>query len=183
MTKNEDKNKNHSPLLYIDQPAFHCEKPSMQQVYQTSQTKEREKEAKKSAQKKKPKRNFSMTPLGYLEEEAKQMIIDKAAGKNSPPDEKREEVKESAESKVKLSPTERFKPVKAFKDMNVDERLEYLVPFIGNQAPFYSQFVFQDQTHVRGILKKVEDNELVISSTNGEIVERNKNELVNIFIS
>lgn len=172
--RNKDENKrSHNPLLYIDQPKFECGKPSMQQVYQTTRSKEPDLIAKN----KKPatKKKFSVEPLGHVDNEKSKHV-----SKNEETVEVKE-IEEFAPSFETKKP--RFQQLKPFKDMNVEERLDYLKPFIGKRAPFMCMFVFNDKTHVRGVLESCEEEELCISVKEGEIITRKKEDLLNIFIS
>ncbi|WP_165967151.1 CotO family spore coat protein [Jeotgalibacillus sp. S-D1] len=172
--KNKDENKrSHNPLLYINQPKFDCAKPSMQQVYQTTRSKEADSDAKikKPASKKK----FSVEPLGHVKKEKNH-----TAHKEEPEEEM--EIQEETAPKHDMKKP-RFQQLKPFKDMDVEERLDYLKPFIGKKAPFMCMFVFSDKTHVRGVLESCDEEELCITVKEGEIVTRKKEELLNIFIS
>ncbi|MEW9501578.1 CotO family spore coat protein [Jeotgalibacillus marinus] len=168
MTKKDREKTSHNPLLYIEQPNFKRAKPSMQQVYQTSRKKEQEKEEKKKARKR-DHINFEVEPLGYVEDEEKEM-----------------ERSSANQAKSESNPVQkggRFQEVKSFKEMDVNERLDYLIPFIGREAPFVCMFVFNDQSHVKGVLSHCEGDELTIQIKEGEPLLRKRGDLANIFIS
>jgi len=67
--------------------------------------------------------------------------------------------------------------------MDVNERIDYLKPFIGKEAPFICMFVFQDQTHVKGVLADCSDEEIRIKVQENEEIKRQRNDLINVFIS
>ena len=170
MTKKDRDKTSHTPLLYIDQPNFKCAKPSMQQVYQTSRKKEQEKvkEEKKKARKR-DLIKLEVEPLGYVEEEEKEM-------------ERPSDLQAKSESKP-VKKGGKFQEIRSFKEMDVNERLDYLIPFIGREAPFVCMFVFNDQSHVKGVLSHCEGDELTIQIKEGEPLHRKRDDLANIFIS
>ena len=185
MTKKDKDRTSHNPLLYIDQPDFECAKPSMQRVYQTSRSKEKNEKVivhgqsvnNEEKKKVKPKRRLNVQPLGYLEDEKKKEH-------KKPAEVAKEKSVEIPEITEQTEPRKaRFNQLKTFKQMDVDERLNYLKPFIGKSAPFICMFIFEDQSHLRGILTKYEGDELIIQIKGDESVKRKRRDLVNIFIS
>ncbi|MDG5473010.1 CotO family spore coat protein [Jeotgalibacillus sp. ET6] len=172
---NKEEKKAHNPLLYIDQPSFECSKPVMQQVYQTSRTKEKD-DKKALGQESTPKKKVKAKPLGYVYEDEKS---EKLSLKNQIEIEEEQE----KEAPARHSVIERFKPLKPFKEMDVSERLDYLKPFIGKRAPFICLFEFEDKTRVKGVLNECGEEEVTIAAKDGELVKRKKEELKNIYIN
>ncbi|KIL47430.1 CotO family spore coat protein [Jeotgalibacillus campisalis] len=170
---NKEERKAHNPLLYIDQPSFKSSKPVMQQVYQTTRT--RDKDDKKEDNKElTAKKKIKAKPLGYVYDDEKS---EKA------PVSKHTELEKADEVLSRPTVAERFKPLKPFKEMNVSERLDYLKPFIGKRAPFICLFEFEDKTRVKGVLNECAEEKVTIAAKDGELITRKKDELKNIYIN
>ncbi|KIL45712.1 hypothetical protein KP78_20610 [Jeotgalibacillus soli] len=148
----------------------------MQQVYQSSRAPEKEKTEEKKLKK---KRHPSQPSFDYVEESPIDVKSSDAEVLGDEVKAEHDEVK----PKRNLSPRQRFKSVKSFKDMDVDERLNYLIPFIGKQAPFVCTFSLKEGRSFKGIVTKNEDPSFIVLTTTGTEEKINRNDLLSIHIN
>jgi hypothetical protein len=177
MSKNP-KSSRKTPLLYIQQPAMKETSANMQKSYSSRNAKPKpvEKPAAESAALKKPKRrkrSYFEEELGTLngEEHVKEKISEEPESEHKEEAEKLEE-REPENTKRSFS----FKPLKPFREMDLDEKINYLSRYINGKAPFPCEFVTEEDRY-KGILLKKEENILVIKTFQGDEIDINRNSL------
>ncbi|WP_335869934.1 CotO family spore coat protein [Bacillus sp. 2205SS5-2] len=140
------------PLLYLHQPNFQESEVNMQSVYSSknSNTLPIHKKSK-SGKKEKETEHFALTEV--MNEKIDTEMADSTTEKISP-----------------------FQPVKPFKDMTVEEKLQHLNRFKNGRAPFPCEFVTLDQSH-RGVLVKYEGNTIEIKPFQGENIVCKRSDL------
>jgi hypothetical protein len=176
----EQKTSGKTPLLYIQQPSMKETKANMQQSYSSKNAKPKQEvkkpEAAPEQKQKRRKRSYFEDELGslYGEEPVKDQV-------------KREEFEETNTKKTHETETESvseenktrtysFKPLKPFRDMELDEKINYLSRYINGKAPFPCEFV-TGEDHYKGILLQDGDDILVIKSFQGDEVEIKRSSL------
>ncbi|MGM7636167.1 CotO family spore coat protein [Bacillus sp. Hm123] len=158
------KQKKREPLMYIEQPSLHYPEVSMQQSFHTKNVEMKESERKKKKEKERPLVE-KWDVEGEVSERAKEEI------KQTQP------VEEPVEEQKKPSWLG-IKPVKPFRNMTLDEKLEHLSrQFI----PFPCEFICENQSY-KGTLKDWADQKIEVKSFKEEIVIIDREELKHIKI-
>lgn len=177
MSKNS-KTSPKTPLLYIQQPALKETKANMQQSYSSrkAQPKPAEKQISEPAAETKPKRrkrSYFEGELGslYGEEPVKEIKHQETEAEDKMVAEEKEN-KEAERNKRSFS----FKPLKPFREMELDEKIDYLSRYINGKAPFPCEFVTAEDLY-KGILLKNDGEVLVIKSFQGDEVEVKRSSL------
>jgi hypothetical protein len=161
-----------TPLLYIQQPALKETRANMQQSYTSKNAtpKPVEKQSNESLAEKKPKRR----KRSYFEEELGTLYGEEPANEkltHEPENEQREDVENleerGPENKKRAFS---FKPLKPFREMELEEKLDYLSRYINGKAPFPCEFVTEEDRY-KGILLKAGEDVLIIKSFQGDEVE------------
>ncbi|WP_421384222.1 CotO family spore coat protein [Bacillus salacetis] len=168
-----------TPLLYIQQPSLKETKANMQQSYSSRNAKPKpvEKPSTESVAEKKPKRrkrSYFEEELGslYGEENVKESVTQETEEDQQNEDVEELEEREPENKKRSFS----FKPLKPFREMELDEKINYLSRYINGKAPFPCEFVTEEDRY-KGILIKGGDEVLVIKSFQGDEVEINRSSL------
>ncbi|WP_187444945.1 CotO family spore coat protein [Rossellomorea vietnamensis] len=178
--KKNSKEPKKTPLLYIQQPAFKESRANMQQSYSSRDVKTIpvEKPSAEAGVKKprRKKRSYFEEELGTLYGEAE--VQDNQDVIDIPKSEKSETVDNIEEHKEK---TYSFKPLKPFRDMELDEKITYLSRYINGKAPFPCEFISAEERH-KGILLSAEGDILVLKTFQGDEVEINRSSLRGIKI-
>jgi hypothetical protein len=166
-----------TPLLYIQQPAMKETKANMQQSYSSRNSKPKQTEIKAEAvpekKQKRKKRSYFEDELGslYGEEPVKDQVKEEREEANTI--ETHEAEAQPEENKKR---TYSFKPLKPFRDMELDEKINYLSRYINGKAPFPCEFVTAED-HYKGILLQDGEDLLVIKSFQGDEVEIKRSSL------
>jgi hypothetical protein len=175
MSKNS---KARTPLLYIQQPSLKETRANMQQSYSTKNAKPKpnEKQIKDQSAEKKPKRR----KRSFFEEELGTLYGEGPLQESAKPEPEQEEIKAGEESENKeleqRNKSFSFKPLKPFRDMDLDEKVDYLSRYINGKAPFPCEFITKEERH-RGILLQSEKDILVIKTFQGDEVEFSRSSL------
>lgn len=150
--------KNRVPLLYIHQPSLHHPRGKMQEVYSIKEAEKKKQVAKKEQQ--------------QIEDTAS---VDKREELTP------EQVRETIESYEQKRHEERggLKKLKPFKEMTIDEKLDYLYQFPKQLPPVPCLFQTEDKG-LRGILIDNHDKEIVLKLMDKSEVSINKKDLVSI---
>ncbi|WP_168413157.1 CotO family spore coat protein [Bacillus salacetis] len=175
----ESKTNAKTPLLYIQQPSLKEIRANMQQSYSSKNAKQKtsEKPIKEQSVEKKPKRR----KRPFFEEELSTLYGEEALQEKDLQDSK-PEASDTAEASLEDKEPEQkrnsfsFKPLKPFRDMELDEKIDYLSRYINGKAPFPCEFITQEERH-RGILLRAEGEFLVIKSFQGDEVEIKRSNL------
>ncbi len=138
------------PMLYIHQPKFHKPIPQMQETFRW---KKETVPVEKSDKKKKEKKR--VRPIDEWESY-------EFASKNNL--ESKESITEETQS-IKKG----MKPLKAFKDMTVNEKLYYLNRHPLKSAPMSCEFI-TSHLRVKGKLIELNDQSIKVGTLNGEEV-------------
>ncbi|WP_409253454.1 CotO family spore coat protein [Bacillus sp. SCS-153A] len=177
MSKNPN-TRSKTPLLYIQQPALKETQANMQQRYSSrnAQPKPVEKKTAETAAETKPKRkkrSYFEDDLGslYGEEPAKKVKHEEIAAEQDIKTEQKED-REPENRKRSFS----FKPLKPFREMELDEKIVYLSGYSNGKAPFPCEFVTAEERY-KGILLKIEGDALIIKSFQGDEIEVNRSSL------
>nr|WP_113930519.1 CotO family spore coat protein [Bacillus sp. P14.5] len=155
----------------MQQPAFKESRANMQQSYSSKEARPKPLE-KPSAEAgiKKPrrkKRSHFEEELGTLygeepaQEKAQQEAIDSLKSGNSEPGDSNLEQKQKTYS---------FKPLKPFREMELDEKITYLSRYINGKAPFPCEFITEEERY-KGILLSAEGDTLVLKTFQGDEID------------
>ncbi|MGM0844335.1 MAG: CotO family spore coat protein [Bacillota bacterium] len=175
------KNNTKSPLLYIQQPALKESKANMQQSYSSKDVKLKPaakppvEAGMKKARKK--KRAYFEEELGSLDGDSS--THPKPQSETDSP--KQEAVEETEEKQEQKQKTFSFKPLKPFRDMELDEKINYLSRYINGKAPFPCEFITAEERY-KGILLSGGDDVLVVKSFQGDEIEFKRTSLREIKI-
>jgi Spore coat protein CotO len=147
----KDKSSNKEPLLYIQQPKLQEVKGNMQVVYRSSKRNEK-KDAKTS-------RPFENKTDGHKINSA--VSTSEIVKETNPAQEAvREESKHPAQTFRRLPP---------FKELNLDEKLEYITASINGKVPFPCEFSTDTDTY-KGVLIDNTDSEIRLKTFQGDEV-------------
>ncbi len=164
---NERKTKNKKPLLYIHQPDLREVKSNMQSSYRSSNIKTDSAKQKESvAIVKKKKREYLQEDLDSIQAEVE---IEQEEKQESQPQPKPDE------NKGKFG----FKKVKPFREMDLNEKLDYLTEFGDGKAPFPCVFTTESNSY-KGVIFSANGTEVEIKPFQGEHVKLNKNDIKSI---
>ncbi|MGD6801620.1 CotO family spore coat protein [Rossellomorea vietnamensis] len=178
--KKNSKEPKKTPLLYIQQPAFKESRANMQQSYSSRDVKTTpvEKPFAEAGVKKprRKKRSYFEDELGTLYgEDGAQENHDAIEGTKAETTETVDSIQEHKEK------TYSFKPLKPFRDMELDEKITYLSRYINGKAPFPCEFITAEERY-KGILLSSEGDLLVLKTFQGDEIEINRNSLRGIKI-
>ncbi|MCA1056717.1 spore coat CotO family protein [Rossellomorea aquimaris] len=148
------------PLLYIQQPKLEEVKGNMQVIYRSTKSKE----------KKEP-----------TAEKIKETRMDHVVEPKSRLEEVNESSKPGAETdkEVPKSSSYSFRRLKPFKELNLEEKLEYINASINGKVPFPCEFKTDDASY-KGVLTSMDEAGIAIKTFQGEEVSIPKNELKSI---
>ncbi|MDQ1147063.1 hypothetical protein QE429_003890 [Bacillus sp. SORGH_AS 510] len=136
--------KNQGPLLYVYQPFSRTPtNTNMQEIYISKGVKEELEEDK-------PLENESKKKVSLLKKEIEQQ-----------PESKVQTASETVENEEEDKPKATFKRVKPFKEMNIKERLDYLINFPKVLPPVPCVF-FTTEKNYQGYLTAYADNQITI---------------------
>ncbi|OIU72488.1 CotO family spore coat protein [Rossellomorea aquimaris] len=164
----KDKSSNKEPLLYIQQPKLQEVKGNMQVVYRSSKRKE-----KKEA-----------NPARPIENKTDSHKIDSGVS-TSPP------VSEVSEIEIETSlaheaaredskpPMQAFRRLPPFKELNLDEKLEYITASINGKVPFPCEFSTGNDTY-KGVLITKTESEIRLKTFQGDEVSVARDSLKSI---
>jgi hypothetical protein len=162
---NERKTKNKKPLLYVHQPDLREVKANMQSSYRSPNIKTDSAKQKESFSiVKKKKREYLQEDLDSIQAE---MEIEQ--------EEKQEPQPKLDESTGKFG----FKKVKPFREMNLNEKLDYLTEFGDGKAPFPCIFTTENDSY-KGVIFSAKGTEVEIKPFQGEHVKLNRNDIKSI---
>ncbi|WP_428911400.1 CotO family spore coat protein [Niallia sp. Krafla_26] len=192
------KNQSRDPLLYIMQPTLTFPKANMQEKYIVTKTIEKQEEKPLLNEQAKEKFDSQIVeePLPTSETELIEQEKINNKKKDSPKRKlQTEDVQEiigqyhqeqSIVEEEKTPSTQKrnkqsysFKRVKSFKDMNIHEKLNYLVNFPKQLPPVPCIFV-SNTSSIKGFLQFVTDDMIEIKQFNNKIVKLNLDELTDI---
>ncbi|WP_456271786.1 CotO family spore coat protein [Bacillus sp. AK031] len=165
-----------APLLYIQQPAMKETKANMQQSYSSRNAKPKQTakaEAVPEKKQKRKKRTYFEEELGslYGEAPAKDQVKEELEEPNT---NKTHETETQPEENQKR--TYSFKPLKPFREMELDEKINYLSRYINGKAPFPCEFVTAEE-HYKGILLQDGNDTLVVKTFQGDEAEIKRSSL------
>lgn len=158
----EEKQKGKSPLLYIDQPNFVKPDFSMQHSY-SSHSNTINKTENKPPTPKKPKNSVPFQVQTNSEEH--ESFTEKVEHPAEKPKSAADYFRKQANSGKR---TWNLTPVKAFKEMSISEKLQYLSQVPRAQPPFPCEFIKEDE-RIRGILESKEGDTIRVKTFNGEV--------------
>jgi Spore coat protein CotO len=162
---NERKTKNKKPLLYVHQPDLREVKANMQSSYRSPNIKTDSAKQKESFSiVKKKKREYLQEDLDSIQAE---MEIEQ--------EEKQEPQPKLDENTGKFG----FKKVKPFREMNLNEKLDYLTEFGDGKAPFPCIFTTENDSY-KGVIFSAKGTEVEIKPFQGEHVKLNRNDIKSI---
>jgi Spore coat protein CotO len=165
---NERKTKNKKPLLYIHQPELREVKSNMQSNYRSPNIKTDSAKQKESVSiVKKKKREYLQEDLDSIQAEME--IEQEEQGPQSQPQPK------LGENTGKFG----FKKVKPFREMDLNEKLDYLTEFGDGKAPFPCVFTTENNSY-KGVIFSANGTEVEIKPFQGEHVKLNKNDIKSI---
>ncbi|ASV66204.1 CotO family spore coat protein [Cytobacillus sp. FSL W7-1323] len=139
----DTQNKKKKPLLYVQQSNLPSPSTSMQSTYSSK---------------------------NEVEEEEKEVITNSSIDEQGEVEKKEEHVQQVLEEyEESQSESEQgFNRVKSFKDMNVQERIDYLLHFPKQLPPVPCLFISDDK-HIRGFIELKQGNELMIKTLSGSM--------------
>ncbi|MGR3763567.1 CotO family spore coat protein [Rossellomorea sp. NS-SX7] len=162
----KDKASSKEPLLYIQQPKLQEVKGNMQVVYRSTKSKER-------------KEKRSTQPI---ESQIEKTHDEAEPVKSKKPDrELNEETKAhpqlaAGESKSAITSFKRLKP---FKELNLEEKLNYISASINGKVPFPCEFS-TDSAAYKGVLIDMDESDIKLKTFRGEEVSIAKDSLKSI---
>ncbi|XXM73861.1 CotO family spore coat protein [Lysinibacillus sphaericus] len=164
----KDKSSNKEPLLYIQQPKLQEVKGNMQVVYRSSKRKEK-KEVK---------------PARPIENKTDSQKFDSGVSTSPPVSGVSEIAKETtpapeAAREDSRPPTQAFRRLPPFKELSLEEKLEYINASINGKVPFPCEFSTDHDTY-KGILTTMSETAIKIKTFRGEEVEVAKDSLKSI---
>lgn len=161
----KDKSSNKEPLLYIQQPKLQEVKGNMQVVYRSSKRKEK-KEAdspspieNKAVHHKVDSETANPVPVLKIDKEARPV-----------PEAAREESQSSMQAFRRLPP---------FKELTLDEKLDYITASINGKVPFPCEFSTDTDTY-KGVLISMWESAIKIKTFRGDEVEVARDSLKSI---
>lgn len=186
------------PLLYIDQPTLSPVPFKMQDKFYVKDEPIKKKESTQQGHKKKRKDGLHLEerPREYdeikIEIENKETLESPEKKSNQfemnekETKERKENEKKNTEVKMENMEDDRpllfsnpifsFQPLKSFKDMTIEERLEYLSNFPENSAPFPCEFITNTKRY-KGNLLSYDERNVNISTFSGKEISILKTDL------
>jgi hypothetical protein len=163
-TMKKEKETSKEPLLYIQQPKLQEVKGNMQVTYRSA----------------KPKEKKEIVPTPSIEPDAvkhhdAENRNEKTYGKE-PSDDFPQPKSETEESR---SAAYSFRRLKPFKDLNLEEKLDYISASINGKAPFPCEFSTDTFTY-KGVLSMKNNQEIKVKTFQGEEVTMAKESLKSI---
>ncbi|PFG07019.1 CotO family spore coat protein [Bacillus sp. es.034] len=160
------------PLLYINQPRLEEVKGNMQVTYRSVKKPKSKEESNKSK-----RTSESETPLSQGIQEDKyvdeQLFLDQGEPQEEP---SVQPVPQLPERKTAASS---FRKLKPFRELNLEEKLDYISASISGKVPFPCEFS-NGVLAVKGVILEDSGNEITVKSFQGEEVKMRKNELQSI---
>jgi Spore coat protein CotO len=173
----KEKNAGREPMLYINQPTLEEVKGNMQVTYRSTK--------KKSPPQSQPltesKHNINLSAAESLEKQENQenkfldeksIVLHEDQNENSAT----KSIPQLPERKTAATAFRRLKP---FRDLSINEKLEYISASISGKVPFPCEFSNGEMT-VKGVILVEEEDEIIVKSFQGEEVKMKKNELQSI---
>ena len=172
----KEKNAGKEPLLYINQPRLEDVKGNMQVTYRSTKKKlQPQPESKQTLSNKKltaPEKHENKEEK-YFDE---QFYIKESETREESEPVTIQTVPELPERKTAASA---FKKLKPFRDLSIEEKLDYISESISGKVPFPCEFS-NGHMAVKGVILEDDGNELTVKSFQGEEVKMKKNELQSI---
>ena len=170
---NTEKKAGKEPLLYINQPRLEDVKGNMQVTYRSSKNKLQ------------PKQEETQTVIdnktevreqqdGHYLDELKHPFHTRGVEDSGPG-----AVQSTTLETQRKSATASFRKLKPFRDLTIEEKLEYISASISGQVPFPCEFS-TGEVSVKGVIQDDEGDEITVKSFNGEVVRIRKNTLQTI---
>ncbi|MCJ7840346.1 spore coat CotO family protein [Lederbergia sp. NSJ-179] len=160
--KDKQKKKGNNPLLYIHQPNFVQPKLTMQQTFSSKENATNTIANTSPAQEKQRKSKPLQMQTVYEDLEDESENNDHQAEK---PKLAADYFRNQANSTKK---TWKLTPVKAFKQMSIHEKIQYLLQIPRTQPPFPCEFVLENE-RIRGILESKEGDIIRVKNFKGEV--------------
>ena len=168
----KEKKAGREPLLYINQPRLEEVKGNMQVTYRSVKKPKAKEEIDKS--KRTPDPN---TPLSQGIQEDKyvdeQLFLDQGEHKEEP------NVQPAPPLPERKTATSAFRKLKPFRELTIEEKLDYISASISGKVPFPCEFS-NGVLAVKGVILEDSGNEITVKSFQGEEVKMRKNELQSI---
>ncbi|UXH45704.1 spore coat CotO family protein [Rossellomorea vietnamensis] len=171
----KEKKAGREPLLYINQPRLEEVKGNMQVTYRSVKKPKSKEESNKS--KRTPELETSLKSLNQGIQEDKyvdeQLFLDQGEPQEEP---SVQPVPQLPERKTAASS---FRKLKPFRELNIEEKLDYISASISGKVPFPCEFS-NGVLAVKGVILEDSGNEITVKSFQGEEVKMRKNELQSI---
>ncbi|GIN74109.1 hypothetical protein J14TS2_45840 [Bacillus sp. J14TS2] len=166
----EEKQKGKNPLLYIHQPDFVKPEFSMQQSYSSNSNTANKTEDKPSP----PKKPKSSVPFQVQTDSEE---YESFTEKNDDQTEKPMSAVDYFRKQSNVGKSNwNLTPVKAFREMSISEKLQYLTQVPRTQPPFPCEFI-KEGDRIRGILESIEEDNIRVKTFSGEVRTISREEL------
>ncbi|WP_064092277.1 CotO family spore coat protein [Rossellomorea aquimaris] len=158
----KEKSAKKEPLLYIQQPKLENVKANMQVTYRSSKAKPKEVKPVEEMSSSKKENSSYQRKIGTEEPYQDEKEFKKSTN------EKDEEIAQNTSSKEeKFSGASAFRKVKPFKELSIDEKLDYISESISGKVPFPCEFSTEESSH-KGVMTNDAGNEITIKTFQGE---------------
>jgi Spore coat protein CotO len=169
----KEKKAGKEPLLYINQPRLEEVKGNMQVTYRS--TKKKHQPHVDSEQNKKVSVPESPVDQGKQEDKYFDEQFYMSQG---------DQIEESTTQSIPKPPERKtaastFRKLKPFRDLTIDEKLDYISASISGKVPFPCEFS-NGKLAVKGVILEEVGDEIIVKSFQGEEVKMRKNELQSI---
>ncbi|KRG15971.1 CotO family spore coat protein [Lederbergia galactosidilytica] len=159
----KEKRKGKSPLLYIHQPDFVRPEFSMQYSFSSSPNTTTSPENKSTPTPRKLKNSVPFQVQANSKEH--ESLIENEYQAEKPKSAVDYFRNQTNSSKKNWNLT----PVKAFKEMSISEKLQYLLQVPRSQPPFPCEFIKEDE-RIRGILESKKGDNIQVKTFNGDVL-------------
>ncbi|WP_034763491.1 CotO family spore coat protein [Rossellomorea vietnamensis] len=168
----KEKKAGREPLLYINQPRLEEVKGNMQVTYRSVKKSKAKEEIDKSK-----RISDSETPLSQGTQEGKyadeQLFLDQGEHKEE------RNVQPAPPLPERKTAASAFRKLKPFRELSIEEKLEYISASISGKVPFPCEFS-NGQVAVKGVILEDSGDEVTIKSFHGEEVKMRKNDIQSI---
>ncbi|WP_179884925.1 CotO family spore coat protein [Bacillus sp. AFS015802] len=159
------------PLLYINQPRLEEVKGNMQVTYRSTKKPQPQPGMKDNHPISAPESSKKEKQEDKYYEEEYSMLQENPV-KDTP-------AQPSPEPAERKAATSAFRKLKPFRDLTIDEKLDYISASIYGKVPFPCEFS-NGILSVKGIILEDDGDEITVKSFQGEEVKMRKNELTSI---
>ncbi|WP_171050836.1 CotO family spore coat protein [Bacillus sp. BHET2] len=170
---NTEKKAGKEPLLYINQPRLEDVKGNMQVTYRSSKNK---------LQPKQGETQIVIDNKTTVREQQNDNYLDELKNPDQETgveDSGHRAVQSTTLETQRKTATASFRKLKPFRDLTIEEKLDYISASISGKVPFPCEFS-NGEVSVKGVIQDDEGDEITVKSFNGEEVRMRKNTLQTI---